>query len=149
VEHNVIVNATEERQYRIIIAVVGIARTPTVFFYCWLLPKTNNEMEHTVVHEGVSCDECGCIPIRGRRYKCTVCVNYDLCMVCNIAVPDQHVNGFHPFVEMRRTQEQYAAGKRQPVFRTFERKPLPLVTMMLSFQNGRGGGDDEDDMKVI
>jgi len=32
-----------------------------------------------VVHEGVTCNDCGVSPIKGIRYKCQVCDNYDLC----------------------------------------------------------------------
>jgi len=34
------------------------------------------------VHIGVKCDECQTAPIRGIRFKCTQCFNYDLCEVC-------------------------------------------------------------------
>ena len=36
----------------------------------------------TIVHEGVECDVCGCNPITGPRYKCTVRQNYDMCSSC-------------------------------------------------------------------
>lgn len=35
-----------------------------------------------VVHDGVTCDECGIFPIRGLRFKCTVRDNFDLCERC-------------------------------------------------------------------
>jgi len=35
------------------------------------------------VHENVSCDGCGLSPIRGARWKCSVCADYDLCDVCH------------------------------------------------------------------
>eukprot|EP00743_Colponemidia_sp_Colp-15_P007956 GILK01008617.1.p1 GENE.GILK01008617.1~~GILK01008617.1.p1 ORF type:complete len:339 (-),score=15.71 GILK01008617.1:226-1242(-) len=37
------------------------------------------------VHEGVGCDGCGALPIRGMRYRCTSCperVGFDLCSAC-------------------------------------------------------------------
>ena len=33
-------------------------------------------------HEGVSCDSCLKSNFRGRRYKCLVCYDYDLCSTC-------------------------------------------------------------------
>lgn len=34
------------------------------------------------VHYGITCDGCGTQPIRGVRYKCLVCPNFDLCATC-------------------------------------------------------------------
>jgi len=34
------------------------------------------------IHHGVTCDGCGVVPIKGVRFKCLVCPNYDLCAVC-------------------------------------------------------------------
>lgn len=36
---------------------------------------------HTMEHPGVTCDICN-QPIRGFRYKCMECVDYDLCTAC-------------------------------------------------------------------
>jgi len=33
-------------------------------------------------HEGVSCDSCMKANFRGRRYKCLICYDYDLCATC-------------------------------------------------------------------
>ena len=33
-------------------------------------------------HHGVNCDECHTQPIKGTRYKCGNCANYDLCSIC-------------------------------------------------------------------
>jgi len=34
------------------------------------------------VHRGVTCNSCGSMPIRGIRYRCANCVDYDLCETC-------------------------------------------------------------------
>ena len=36
----------------------------------------------SVVHDGVSCDQCGTSPIQGVRNRCSFCANYDLCEAC-------------------------------------------------------------------
>lgn len=33
-------------------------------------------------HEGVACDSCCVMPIRGPRFKCKTCDSYDLCDNC-------------------------------------------------------------------
>lgn len=33
-------------------------------------------------HDGVSCDNCGILPIVGFRYKCSTCPDFDLCSTC-------------------------------------------------------------------
>jgi len=33
-------------------------------------------------HEGVSCDSCSKSNFRGKRYKCLICFDYDLCSAC-------------------------------------------------------------------
>ena len=34
------------------------------------------------IHKGIKCDECGIKDIKGVRYKCTTCLNYNLCEKC-------------------------------------------------------------------
>lgn len=34
------------------------------------------------IHRGVTCNSCGSMPIRGIRYRCANCVDYDLCETC-------------------------------------------------------------------
>ncbi|XP_034836222.1 E3 ubiquitin-protein ligase Kcmf1 isoform X1 [Maniola hyperantus] len=43
-------------------------------------------------HEGVSCDSCLKNNFRGRRYKCLICIDYDLCAACyeSGATTNQH-----------------------------------------------------------
>lgn len=39
----------------------------------------------SIVHHGVSCNECGLSPIRGIRWHCANCVDCDLCDTCEMA----------------------------------------------------------------
>ena len=48
------------------------------------------------IHRGVECDGCGASPIRGLRFKCTTCPDYDLCRTCYRHRQDIHVEG-HSF----------------------------------------------------
>ncbi|XP_005106370.1 E3 ubiquitin-protein ligase mind-bomb isoform X2 [Aplysia californica] len=42
------------------------------------------------IHTGIICDVCGMNPIRGIRYKCLDCPNYDLCVSCRVAKHHSH-----------------------------------------------------------
>ena len=35
--------------------------------------------KNLIVHENISCDGCEVTPIKGIRYKCSVCTNFDYC----------------------------------------------------------------------
>lgn len=48
------------------------------------------------IHEGVTCDSCGQVPILGPRYKCSVCENFDFCTTCEATKGHQH-----PFIKIR------------------------------------------------
>ena len=58
-----------------------------------------------VQHQGVKCDGCGMIPIRGARFKCGNCADYDLCEACNKDSASKH-DSTHVFIKMKRTLPQ-------------------------------------------
>lgn len=49
------------------------------------------------VHHNVCCDGCHQNPIRGIRYKCSVCNDYDLCAACEATHPHARQ---HPFLKL-------------------------------------------------
>jgi hypothetical protein len=51
------------------------------------------------VHRGVTCNNCQIIPIRGIRYRCANCADYDLCEVCE-AIDSTHPKT-HLFFKIR------------------------------------------------
>jgi len=61
-------------------------------------------------HTGISCDGCGTSPIRGNRFKCTVCPDYDLCDKCE----GEHVHPVdHPLLKVRVPGSLHAHGRRR------------------------------------
>ena len=70
-------------------------------------PATNPEN----IHYGVSCDGCNQNPIKGRRFKCLVCYNFDLCEQCEAST--QHA---HPMVRCYTQANHFALNKIQRKF---------------------------------
>ncbi|CAG8549603.1 16490_t:CDS:10 [Acaulospora morrowiae] len=56
----------------------------------------SHKYSEPVVHHGVICDNCESI-IRGTRWKCAKCPNYDLCQACKPKSPQIHR---HPFRQL-------------------------------------------------
>ncbi|MCQ2821523.1 MAG: family 16 glycosylhydrolase [archaeon] len=54
--------------------------------------------ETEVIHKGIVCDNCGKNPIKGIRYKCTVCEKFNLCEECENSIGIKHG---HPFLKIR------------------------------------------------
>lgn len=69
-----------------------------------------------VEHTGVACDGCGEAPIRGDRFKCSVCTNFDYCSTC-----EERLGHEHPFLKIR------VPGNAPDVMVTFlnENQPAP------------------------
>lgn len=63
-----------------------------------------------VAHEGVSCDVCGESPLRGVRYRCAMCSNFDLCDRCiNGSVVAEAHDDSHLFLRIARPNSQISS----------------------------------------
>ncbi|KAI9832585.1 MAG: hypothetical protein M1826_001535 [Phylliscum demangeonii] len=47
------------------------------------------------VHRGVTCNSCGIVPIRGIRYRCANCMDFDLCETCEQIQPHFRTHLFY------------------------------------------------------
>merc|ERR1712198_163869 len=65
---------------------LGIALTEMDGPVYKLFVKVNDDAKSTadtaVVHAGIVCDGCEMTPIKGTRFKCLVCADFDLCALC-------------------------------------------------------------------
>ena len=73
-----------------------------------------------VYHKFVECDECKEVPVRGIRWKCDVCFDYDLCHKCYMS--NKH-DVAHEFI--RRDVPTFDGYKLAVVFR--EDRAMPSV----------------------
>jgi hypothetical protein len=80
------------------------------FFKCHLKEEFNmkNETESNIMHDGISCDGCGCENIPGIRYKCAICQNFDYCEKCLNKFSSEHK---HPFIKIYHPKMKLASIK--------------------------------------
>jgi len=70
-------------------------------------PETKEEDD---IHEGVACDGCGMNPIKGIRFKCSVCPDFDLCSKCEVG--SDHSTQ-HPLLKIRASVAPQRRGGRR------------------------------------
>lgn len=68
------------------------------------LIKKQEDQKNTVF-AGIECDGCKQCPIRGVRYMCSVCADYDLCENCE----QTGIHAHHPLLKIR--QAAHAPSK--------------------------------------
>jgi hypothetical protein len=61
-----------------------------------------NTDSNVMVHSGVQCDGCNMYPLKGNRYKCTQCEDYDLCTKCN----KNKIHSQHNFTSVGRIDDE-------------------------------------------
>jgi hypothetical protein len=99
---------------------------------------------YSKVHENVRCDGCELSPIRGARWKCNVCADYDLCDLRHSqfhATGQYHIHG-HDFNRRMQTSRglEFSADLTMEEVQGNVRMGLGS-TVLLSECNSRAGRD--------
>jgi len=89
-------------------------------------------------HPGVNCDGCEG-PVRGYRYKCLVCPDYDLCSVCE----RKKIHSGHNMIRMSSAQGTWPHHLFRKINRMQERMEQRAKTRTEEQMNGGGEEDDE------
>ena len=87
------------------------------------LKNSINENKELEIHHFVRCDGCGMAPLRGKRYKCKECHNFDYCESCFEKNKESHKHEFEiieksvipypPFMGMRHHHPRHSNNGKQ------------------------------------
>ncbi|RCI07986.1 hypothetical protein L249_7830 [Ophiocordyceps polyrhachis-furcata BCC 54312] len=75
----------------------------------------DNARRNGCVHRGCQCNSCGMVPIRGVRYRCANCADFDLCETCE--AQGVHTRT-HIFYKIRVPAPPFGPRQMQPVWYT-------------------------------
>lgn len=75
----------------------------------------DNARRNGCVHRGCQCNACGMVPIRGVRYRCANCADFDLCETCE--AQGVHIKT-HIFYKIRVPAPPFGPRQIQPVWYT-------------------------------
>ena len=97
--------------------------------------------KESYVHRGVTCDACHAMPIRGIRYHCTNCVDYDLCEQCEAMQIHPKTHVFYklripaPFLRVAEEPEPTLyPGKTRFISYSLDKKILPSLVRDTGYQ---------------
>ncbi|KAG6004608.1 hypothetical protein E4U21_000884 [Claviceps maximensis] len=86
----------------------------------------DNARRNGCVHRGCQCNSCGMVPIRGVRYRCANCADFDLCETCE--AQGVHIKT-HIFYKIKVPAPPFGPRQMQPVWYTGDpdscRRSLP------------------------
>ncbi|KLU88523.1 EF hand domain-containing protein [Magnaporthiopsis poae ATCC 64411] len=72
----------------------------------------DNARRNAYVHRGCACNACGIVPIRGVRYRCANCADFDLCETCESQ--GMHIKT-HIFYKVKIPAPPFGPRQMQPV----------------------------------
>jgi hypothetical protein len=94
-------------------------------------------------HEGFYCDGCNMSPIKGIRFRCMTCHDYDLCEECNAKGPSVH-DVRHMMLCVPRALPADEEKPTSPTSTTpLPAGPLYLQTLLKSIQEMEAKGDEK------
>lgn len=68
-----------------------------------LITDKKTKKKINIKHKGITCDSCGVMDFKGRRFKCLVCQDFDLCEYCE--EKELHEHPMMRLVNKSRTQK--------------------------------------------
>lgn len=94
------------------------------------------------IHRGVTCNSCGAMPIQGIRYRCSNCIDYDLCETCEAMQVHIKTHLFYkiripaPFLgNPRQSQPVWYPGKPVMLPRSLPRNLAKRLMKETNFEN--------------
>ncbi|KAK0391646.1 hypothetical protein NLU13_1145 [Sarocladium strictum] len=128
----------------------------------------DNARRNGCVHRGCQCNACGMVPIRGVRYRCANCADFDLCETCE--AQGVHIKT-HIFYKIRVPAPPFGPRQMQPVWYTgdpdscrrslprslisrlsrdtgFERPELEAIWEQWTYMANTEWRDDPDDLGI-
>jgi hypothetical protein len=100
----------------------------------------DNARRNGCVHRGCQCNSCGMAPIRGIRYRCVNCADFDLCETCESQ--GMHTKA-HIFYKIRVPVPPFSPRQMQPVWytgdpdgcrRALPKDLIPRLTALTGFE---------------
>lgn len=64
------------------------------------ISQNKENLNEDIIHDEIRCDGCSVKPIKGDRYKCSICEDYDFCSNCEEKNYKTKVH-LHPFIRVR------------------------------------------------
>ncbi|PHH81963.1 hypothetical protein CDD82_7450 [Ophiocordyceps australis] len=80
----------------------------------------DNAKRNGYIHRGCQCNACGAVPIRGVRYRCSNCSDFDLCETCEAHAMHHKT---HIFYKIRVPAPPFGPRQIQPVWYTGDPGP--------------------------
>ncbi|EXA47127.1 hypothetical protein NW761_005776 [Fusarium oxysporum] len=100
----------------------------------------DNARRNGCVHRGCQCNSCGMVPIRGVRYRCANCADFDLCETCEAQGVHIKTHIFYkiripaPPFGPRQMQQVWYTGDPDTCRRTLPRSLIPKLSQDTGFE---------------